>query len=349
MAALTATVGQAETYTCLNSTKVNLADYDLGRRLAEHLGARWQGFELGGATPQKLLEIIYNQCGATSSVMAHGYGYDLLRDAYGGACLLITGDGGYLVKRSMTPPKPMHSLEDLIQMTVTKSVIYDHHQLAGLLRASPTDVAESVHVGFSEYPEPELASKFSHFMIVDRPRRLVTPGQDRTRFHFWMTAPLLDTEFFRTALRVPGRYKDNYQLYTEFLRQLDERSLEIPYANIGAMLGSPKAALIGRIKSIIAPRLKLFRAVKRLGLAKRNKPYHHPEFTAYLLEQSHKSDLVREYFDLGNVEQSLNGGFSANKYHLLATVLTTMILTDKGFPKPEVELAETGFGAKLPA
>lgn len=349
LAGLMSLRGKAEAYTCLNGLRANRIDFVLGRRVAEHLGARWQGHKLDWGQPEALMEIVYNQCGTTSTVMVHGYGYDSLRAEYGNARMLVTGDGGFLVRRPLAPPKPIETPEDFLAMTVNKLIVCDQDRLAGLLRTTPEAVREACLDGISEYEDSRWRERYSYFMFVDRPRRYVMTGQDRSRYHFWVVAPLWDRKFFETVLRTPGYYKSNYELYAELLRELDERTLDVPYANIRARLGSRKAALIGRIKRLASSRPPLFRAAKRLALRGHYRPYRYPDFTNYLLTESRKSDLVREFFDLKSVERNLNDGLPAATYHLLATVLTTMILIEKDFPKPEAELDATGFGASLHA
>jgi hypothetical protein len=276
LAALLKIDAGTRSYSCLNSQKSNTADYYGGQKLSEHLGADWRGLHVNEASLRNILEIVYNQCGTTSTVMAGGYGYDLVRDSFGPDSMLVTGDGGFLVRRPIPPPRPLRSPDDFLELAIEKLTVFDNADIAGLLRLDADRIDRIMVDNFETLPQENLDDKYSQFMFVDRPRWLVMPGQDRTRFHMWMIAPLWDNEFYRTVLKVPGQYKADYRLYAEFLRQIDPRSLEVEYANIGARLGSTKARLIGSIKSFVGPRLRLFRAVKRLADRNMYKPYVHP-------------------------------------------------------------------------
>jgi hypothetical protein len=51
--------------------------------------------------------------------------------------------------------------------------------------------------------------------------------------------------------------------------------------------------------------------------------------------------LIGEYFDTAALIDILRSGLPAFKFHQLATVLTTMVLTEKGFPRPDAEVVAT--------
>ncbi|MCK4856505.1 MAG: hypothetical protein KAT58_00895 [candidate division Zixibacteria bacterium] len=326
--------------TGLSHEKLNTADYEVAQQVAKVYGCNWRGYLLGPAQLFDMLHIVFTQTGTTSIVMAGGLnGFRMLVEEFDHDNVFVTGDGGFLMRRSLRPPRPLKTIEAVRKSTIGAIILFNLPTISKLLRLKEQDVLDAFCASISSYPQSDLDGKYSHFQFVDRPRRLVMEGSDRTRFFYWLVAPLWNTEFFKTIMQIPDQYKSSFKLYARFLKHLDEKSLSVPYANIGARLGSPKATLYGWAKNLVAKNHTLYQTARRVLFRKQMSTCSHLVLDAYLKKSIHESELLPEYFDIDILRESFAGRLPRIHYYLLATVVMTMIQVERGFPRPEEELA----------
>lgn len=317
--------------TCIGNEKINAVDADVARKLVEVLTCDWRLYELPPVQLSDVLRIVRSQEGSTDAVMAGGYhGYNRIRGEFGDAGVLVTGDGGYLMRRPVEPPARLQSVEDLCDDTMGRVILFDAEIVERLLRMPSGKLRQLAIESLLSYPESDLKAKYARFSFIDRPCHYVKSGMDRTRFQFWLYAPLFATDMVKLIRCVPGNYKAGYELYQEFLKRLDPASLKVAYANIGSRLGSKRAELVKLVKSFVTSRPRLYRMALRLHSRQQLKGYANPQLEELLVTEALKSELVAECFDLKVVRELLNRKMPRLHFFKLATMLLSVAQIERG-------------------
>jgi asparagine synthase (glutamine-hydrolysing) len=178
------------------------------------------------------------------------------------------------------------------------------------------------------WPERDFASRCRRF---DRRRDLGTvhAGEDRHRWHFWTATPMWSSYVLDYAYRSVGPGMANYAFFTEILRTMYPRVLEVPIHRRPFPLDSRSAMLAVTRQGELRTRARQHRLVRRLrqAMGDPEKWAARPaaEERAWIGEQAQaalrESPAARATFDPAAVARYLGTQNASHRLYQLLTAL----------------------------
>jgi asparagine synthase (glutamine-hydrolysing) len=231
-----------------DAAQENRADVIGAKQVADALGAPWKPYTLGEATWDASELLVHLRDGQNYIGVAYMLDFlSRLRQDFGDACYL-TGDGGDKTLYELTYPPLARSLDQLLNLVVSNA-IWPVGTIALLLGMSPGEILESIRAQFCAYPERSPAGRQARFGHAEHARHWLFEGEDRNRAFLWSMTPFYAQSFYGRALAVPASRKRRFSYYADFMRALNPLVANIPNANWGASVGSPKALARGTLQA----------------------------------------------------------------------------------------------------
>jgi asparagine synthase (glutamine-hydrolysing) len=165
-------------------------------------------------------------------------------------------------------------------------------------------------------------------------------GEDRHRWHSWTVAPMWSHPLLDFVYRSLGPNMTNFAFFTELLRAVYPKVLEVPIHQRPFRLDSRAAMLAITRKGELRTRVKQHRFVRwlrrRLRDPERWAPRPSAEARAWIREQAQatfrESAAVRATFDEATVARYLETQHAEHRLHQLLTALWFVAEVDKRFP-----------------
>ena len=334
LAGLLRTGVEFSAHTNLRSMRRSSEDMSVAEELVKVMECDWRQYILSPETLGAFVEVVRNQDGGNSSIMATALeSFKLLGRDYGYDTLYFTGDGGNQAMYPVLPAKALTSIDDLVEITALTTHEFHPRIASRLLRIDSDDLIGAIGSALESFPEADHDWKFGHYKIFGRAFRFIMEGEDRVRFYFWLGAPFWDINILRLTMSIPDDQKSRFSLYTEFLKYLDPRALRVPYANIKARPTSMAASLYGALKTAVTRRPFLYRIARRLRSAKMGSRSKHAELDSFIDRVVNRSELLPEYLDMDLLKKLRADKLSSIMYHQLNTIILRMHLTEIGYRK----------------
>ncbi len=144
-------------------------------------------------------------------------------------CLLLTGDGGQVMKG-------LHLEHRLTTSKQWLDQLYEHEAIfSPKLCAEAFGIKEEDLNGYlldliAAYPADDYTDRYTSFILMERGARWLFEGEDRNRYFCRSEAPLYDYHFYRLAQRIPNSWKRDFALYSSFLHTLSPEFSRVRYA-----------------------------------------------------------------------------------------------------------------------
>jgi asparagine synthase (glutamine-hydrolysing) len=324
--------GKFSAYTTLTGSKYNKIDAEVSSQLTELTGIDWKQFRLGPAKIEDYLQLAFDQESGSSVFLAFASaGYKHIHKNFGDNIRFFTGDGGNQVMYSLKPPLRFKSVPELTEYITNVSSIFDLEEICRILGLNKSSLEEKIITEIEEFPENDLRDKYAHFKVFSRGVRFVLEGEDRSRFHFWTSAPFWNVRLLKQSLMLPDRYKANFRMYIKLFEYIDKRALEIKYSNIRLPLTSPLTGFYMHLKSIAKSQKLLFQLGRRIILREQFSGYSSEPLNKYLRMIANESNEVGRHIDLKALAKAEANGFTKMQYYLLATVVLRIALIENNF------------------
>lgn len=334
LAGLLRTGVEFSAHTNLRSVRRSSGDMSVAEELVKVMVCDWRPYILPPETLGAFIEVVRNQDGANSSIMAVALeSFKLLGQDYGYDTLYFTGDGGGNVMYPVLPSKALTSIDDLVKITALTTHEFHPRVASRLLRIGSADLIDAIGTALENFPEANYDWKYGHYKIFGRAFRFIMEGEDRVRFYFWLGAPFWDIDILRLTMSIPNDYKNRFTLYTEFLKCLDPRTLQVPYANIKTRPTSVAASLYDTLKTAVTRRPFLYRIARRLRSTKTGRHSTHADLDSYIDQVVSRSELLPECLDMDLLKKLRAGKLSSIMYHQLNTIILRMHLTEMEYGK----------------
>ncbi len=164
--------------------------------------------------------------------------YQAVRNRWGNAAVVWTGDGGDKVMPCLRPRHTIRSISSLTAMVSAGALMLERPLSCRIAGLSTSEFLRRIAETLDQYPERELADRYVHFNIFERGFKWLFEGEERTRSLLWATTPFYSQRFFQEAMSVPQSWKESRRWYCEFLEALHPGLTKIPDANTGKEPGS---------------------------------------------------------------------------------------------------------------
>ncbi|HET6348470.1 MAG TPA: asparagine synthase-related protein [Candidatus Krumholzibacteria bacterium] len=201
----------------------------LARSVASMLHADWHVYEFRHDRAESTHEIIQTKIGLSPVDVAFGLDYvRRIRDDFGGAVALWTGEGAdkLFFENRAVPPTP--SIDQLVHFIVSKNALLSPEIVSGLSGIRVDELLENVRSAVNRYPDIEADDAYAHFLLSQRFVRWLSEGEDRHRAATWPISPFFGSTFVELVRSVPSRWKRGRRLYGAFLTALDPEVAGIP-------------------------------------------------------------------------------------------------------------------------
>lgn len=193
---------------------------------------------------------------------------------FGPNTVYFTGDGGGYIVGPRYIGKQIASMDEFLNLLISRNSILAEDDVCALLGINKNAYRDKLAEHFSGYPEKDYIHKYDRYFFFEHLLRFSMEGEDRVRYFLWSTTPLYSNEFTNYAFKIKNKYLANWDIYREFLRQLDPNSIKIPYANWGLRIDSPLLPLYLRIRNLALRNAALkSRLIKILRLIKNPSTY----------------------------------------------------------------------------
>ncbi len=221
------------------------------------------------------------------------------------------------------------------------SVNFNPTRAAPLVRVNPNDLVDVLEAEVAKYPESRDADRLKHYYF-DFWNRKPTNGEDRHRLFNWTVSPFWGSDLFLFEMHHLRQEWVGWRFFTDFLREIDPRTLLAPIKGSHVNLDSRTSVLLDdaryRFRHFVGyrrPFVRLrgnpaFRAILGHGRQASGSWVEHELVAAF-----DRSTAVASYFDAHAVRSLL----SHHCYqHELWALLSVMLY---------VEELENRFGGKL--
>jgi len=312
------------------------SDMIAARRLVDVMKCDWRPYMIGEEPLEAFHEIVRNQEGGSSSVMAVAVeNYRLLTEDFGSKILYFTGNGGNTIMAGFMVTDKLKSLDDLYSMTASSAYEFPVSTACKLAGIDSSDFEDAIRKTLAEYPEQDCNAKFSHHRLFGRSFRFTMSGEDRSRFHFWIATPFWNVDLLKLSMSMPDKYKARFSLYVEVLRHLDPKSLTTPYSNVGARPDSFLASCYDLGRSVVTRNKTLYRLIRQMTASKSKREVHSTVLDNSLNEIMKNSEMLPETLDIDYLRTLLSGRLTRIKYHLLSTVILNIHNSENHFVRPK--------------
>jgi len=310
---------RAATY--LDSDSEAARDAAVAEQVAKALSVPWELHRLNPSSILDDVRLVEMRDGCNYIGVSFFLHYlDNLAQRYGHHACQISGEMGQWLFLDMRGPSTVRTLQEFVASRLSNA-IWPLEWVAKLLRLTTGDLTDRLHGQFERYPEISMRYRNIHFMLMERKLRYSLEGEERDRSVLWSMTPRGSPSFFANVMSVPAALKAHHQFYADFLRKLNPRMVEIPYADWNAPIGSLKARARSYVQGMF-PRFPRFAkvAIKSWLLSGyRDMPVSgrwKSEFDVLI-----ETDYVREIFDKTLLEQIRQGGSTRFQFQTLMTMI----------------------------
>jgi len=285
-----------------------------------------------------LSKITYlTDCLVNCSVSFDGF-YDELdrKNIIRGKHVHFMGLGGEFLRHRYRPMKHYKSVVDMIRDEhFTNQIQID--ETCSLLKLNKVEFLDNIQNEISGFPETDIEGKIKH-LNFERYNKFDNSGENRHRIFNWVVAPFWGKDLFEFVMRnMPLEYFD-YNFFTEFLKELDPKTLKVPiYAGIMG-INPLKAMSLFNIKVMLKKTLRTRPFLYKLSKAIVSswQGYHQDieqkAFAEEILRRYDQSDAVKYYFDLDTLSGFLKRSPTILQFYQLLTLIVYMVEIERKFP-----------------
>lgn len=233
------------------STETRGRDSAYAKKVSELFSVPWSLVEKPADDPREMDRLLWIKDGMNNCLMAFLLPIfrKLLQDFPSGI-IHLTGDNG---DRSLDPqgaPVTFRSNANLVQFIIARHSRMSLSAITRLLGVTTEEIADNVARKISRYPEKNLQHRYQHFIFAERLCNLNFQAEDRNRTYFWHVTPFSSYPYFTMAMSTADSFKVNWKLYESFMRNLDNRCLQVGYANWNAPITSSKRYILPLAQAI---------------------------------------------------------------------------------------------------
>jgi hypothetical protein len=179
----------------------------------------------------------------------------------------------------------------------------------------------------NRYPEHNVEDRVKHFYF-DYYNGLVYSGEDRARMHFWTIQPMMAHNLLSLSLYHIPRNKINTELFVNFLKLLDKKSLNSPLHNYSFKLNSPLSIKLQSLKESINAIIK-FNMLSRLISRRINETVNRKNKSKFLddpvileaLKLYKRSKILQSIFDKSAIEKVFSKSCKSNIKPIITIIL----------------------------
>jgi len=303
-------------------------DARYAKECADLFNVPWQLVERPALTTRDIEKLIWIKDGLNYSAVAFLLPiHRMLRESFGPQTIHMTGDNGDRTLDPQGAPVNLRTFDQFCAYTIQRHARFRIQEVSSLVGISPDDFVESIREKLNRYPEQTMNNRYRHFIMAERLTNWNYQAEDRNRTYFWHATPFASFPYFSYAMSVPDCAKSNWKITEEFMRCLDPRILDIPYANWAAQITSLQRYW-GPFQRSIYERLP---AMTRIVI--RDHTFFRglcisPELTTYLAQQITVLGERGKFFDTSLVAKIVKRCNIA-EFNNILTILVYMNLTDK--------------------
>ncbi len=342
-AALAQTGADVEAATWKDVFSVSELDTTTAAQIAKTLGMKWNLFELQESKGSYMLDLLKINKATAKLSMPHTIQYlSLLREKFGRDITFFNGDGGDRIMGSILPNKKhTHNMGTLIEYILnfdgpdlTYLGLDNALKLTGI---SKKVFLESLRSLLDSYPEKSPADKFVHYNIFGQSFNWHHCSNDKIKSFFWNLSPFWSTKFMLYSMNCPHQQKKYMHLYANFLDNLNDKLLDVPYANNKAKIPTPitnnKSAIYHFCKVLKSKpnpiRFVLKKIAKLLHGHAENATLQYRQVPAMIkcMEEQMSSDAIEQYLSK-EVLSTLIKESSKYKRETFASIFTVTTLLE---------------------
>jgi asparagine synthase (glutamine-hydrolysing) len=224
--------------TFLKHGRSSSPDMTYAAQLAKLCGWDWEAYLLDPPCGKDFLQLLRIKSGLNYLGMSFILPFlQRIAAEYDGNVTYFTGDGGDKLLPPLTARR-FTRLEKLAKFVLHTNQRSSLKRVAALTQLPESEIMAELADHLATYPERDLRSQYTHFMIHERAMKWLFEGEDRNRSYFWTAAPFYSIRFFAYAMNCPDNQKERYLLYRRFLENLSMRTAEIVHADAGLPPGS---------------------------------------------------------------------------------------------------------------
>jgi len=224
--------------TFLEHGRSSSPDMTLASQLAKLYGWKWEAYLLDPPCGKDFLLLLRIKSGLNYLGMSFILPFfRRIKAEYHGNVTYFTGDGGDKLLPPLTARR-FSRLERLAKFVLQTNQRSSLKRVAALTQLSESEIMAEIVAHLAIYPERDLRSKYTHFMIHERGMKWLFEGEDRNRFYFWTAAPFYSIRFFVYAMNCPDNQKEHYLLYRRFLEKLSMRTTRVVHPDARLPPGS---------------------------------------------------------------------------------------------------------------
>lgn len=310
--------------TYLDANKTALLDAKLAEQIADILKADWKLFKLSPPKGKDFLKLLRIKSGLNYLGMSFILPFfDSIKETYGHQITYFTGDVGSVL-RDLRPSRKINDIDELVKYILLNKQIYSPDDVSAMTRIPKKEIISELKKHILSYPERKWDQKYVHFSIYEECLKWSFEGEDRNRFYFWSTAPLLSIPFFDFVMNCHDDLKSKNTLYRKFLLKLCPEACRINNANWNLPIVSKRLPIKLFLKSIYHRLPLQYKKIIKQCLLKNSNPYeNHSNFMNCIREQLNKSEPIFDYLSRAAVEDIIK---RSNKlqFNTLFTITSTI-------------------------
>jgi len=277
---------------------------------------------------EKLREVIYRtDCLVNARIATTCYYDDLEREKHLPARFAhFMGLGGEFLRHRY---KPMKHYGNLAMAVIDDgfSNVFLISNACSVLGLSKADFSEKLRSEVEKFPESDMAGKTVH-LNFERYNKFDNSGENRHRLFGWVVSPFWGKELFEFVIRHIPLKKIDYLFFSDFLRTLDPKSMQVPI--FGGVMGINPArkslSFVAKIKlkNILRANRYLYKPARRMALRSQRPRSDDEEFlriSGDILRISTDSKLVASYLDTEYIKKLLEKRPTKPQLYQLLTLI----------------------------
>ncbi len=316
------------------------AEADLATQVAELYGKSLLNFnaEYPEETFSELGGISYaTDCQVNCSLAFTGF-YDELKrkKVIKGKHAHFMGLGGEFFRHRYRPMKGYKLLIDMIKDEHFTNQILSS-DACSILGLNKQDFLNNLQNEISRFPEKDVQGQIKH-LNFERYNKFDNGGENRHRIFNWVVSPFWGKNLFEFVIRtIPLKYLD-YSFFTDFLKALDPKTLEVPiYAGIMGINPVKKMSLFNvkvNLKRFLRTRPSLYKLSKAIISRHEIKRVDEKQklIINEILRLYSQYDAVRNYFDCDELSRFLVLPLSKMQLYQILTLILYIAEIEKRFP-----------------
>lgn len=214
-------------------------DITIARELSNEMDIDWSEYRVETPSKEDINTHLTMKGGLDPINISHQIPFlDQIRREYPGATLM-SGSGGDKLMPDLRPSdSSIDSEYELVEYLFKSAGSLPANTVTDITGIPEEEIKDYLLNLVHSYPEDDIEQKHIHFKIFERMYSWLFESGDANRCYAWNTSPFYTLEFFRYAIGVPDWQKTEYQLFREWLQQLDPRLVDIRNANTQTRVGS---------------------------------------------------------------------------------------------------------------